>query len=302
MPLRRPHEVACVALAFALLLLPLREGSPAVPRLQAGVVVDVGPGAQLTRLAAAADDLYVIDAAPGHVRRYILHGLPYAELMTQVMRWKEGADKLIMGKPLDLYLSGERLLILDSLGSLWSYWGPDYSRTFLPLRLQSNQGAIVALARHGGDLLLLDPDTRQIWVYHSDASGGYDTTPRPLTPRPIADLRDATRLAVSHDALYVLLARGAVLALSWRHPRTIARLGLAGEATGVWASAARGGCLVSFARSFAVVNRDGTVRWRASLQGLGGDTIRDIALSPSGRLYLLTQTRIRLVQSMTPAL
>src|SRR2546421_1041597 len=103
------------------------------------VVADLGPGVQLVRLVAARDDLYVIDNAAGDVLRYVLHGLAYAELFTQVMRRQERADGLIMGRPVDLFLAGERLLILDASGSLWSYWGPGYSRVVVPLRLQSNQ-------------------------------------------------------------------------------------------------------------------------------------------------------------------
>lgn len=256
------------------------------------VVADLGPAASPIRLAADADSLYVIDAAPQHVRRYILNGLPYAELMTQVMRWREGADKLIMGRPLDLYLLGDRLFILDSMGTLWSYRGSDYTRALVPLRLQSNQGIVTAIALQGRNLLLLDPDRRQVWAYHPDLRGGYDTPPRGLLPHPLPSLAGARRLAAGRDALYVLLSAGGVLAIPWLHPGNAALLPVDGAATGVWAGPSTAGCLVSFARRIAFVAPGGAIGRQIYVEGMGGDMIRDVALSPTGRLYILTRTRI----------
>lgn len=273
---------------------------PAVRALP--VMPDLGPGARLTRLAASRDDLYTIDAAPGHVQRYILHGLPYAEQFTQVMRWKEGADGLIMGRPLDLALSGERLLILDSLGSLWSYWGPDYSRVLVPLRLQSNQGTPVAVALHGADLLLLDPGKRAIWRYTPDARGSYDTRPHALTARPLAALSGALRLAVTRDALLVLCADGRVLALPWAHPDDVVAVHTPFHVTALSASAAGTRMLVASANQIAMLAPGGAVLWRATLAGLGSAAITDIARSPAGTLYVTTPARILRVAAATPPL
>jgi hypothetical protein len=266
------------------------------------VVAKLGPGAQLVRLAAANDDLYVIDHAAGHVLRYVLHDLPYAELFAQVMRWRERASGLIMGRPLDLFLSGERLLILDDSGSLWSYWGPAYSRVVVPLRLQSGQGTPRAVALHGGALLLLDPSRRQVWLYRRDTAGGYDTVPRALLPRPLPALAGATRLAVSRDALLALCSDGSVLAIPWSHPRAATHLRLVVHATGIWATAAHGRFLVSSARSVALRAPGGPVPWQVAVRGLDGAAIRAVALSPAGRLYVLTDTRILRVETKVPPL
>ncbi len=263
------------------------------------VVARLGSGAQGIRLAAGSDDLYVVDAASGHVERYILHGLPHAELFTQVMRWKEGANGLIMGRPLDLYLVGGRLLILDDLASLWSYQGSDYQRTLVALRVQSWQGRLDAVAVHGSALLVLDRDRRQVWSYRA-ASGGYDTVPRGLLPRPLVALAAASRLAASQSAL-LTIAHGAVLAIPWNHLAAWRELRLGGTVTGVWATESRRRFLVSFARSVAICTPRGQVDLRVAVRGLQGQTIRDLALDPAGRLYVLTATRIlRLTTTLPP--
>ena len=266
------------------------------------VVAKPGSGAQLVRLVAASDDLYVIDNAAGHVLRYVLHGLPYAELFTQVMRRKERANGLIMGRPVDLFLAGERLLILDDSGLLWSYWGPEYSRVVVSLRRQSDQGRPRAVALHDGALLLLDPSRRQVWLYRRDTDGGYDTVPRALLPRPLPALAAATRLAVSRDALLALRSDGSVLAIPWSHPRAARHLRLLIHATGIWATAAHGRFLVSSARSVALRAPGGALLWQVAVRGLDGMAIRAVALSPAGRLYVLTDTRILRVHTKVPPL
>ncbi len=266
--------------------------------VQTTVVADLGRAARCTRLAAASDDLYTLDAAAEHVRRYILNGLPYALQFTQVMRWREGDNGLIMGRPLDLSRAGERLFILDGLGALWSYWGPDYTRAIVPLRLQSSQGAPVSVALHGTDLLLLG-DKPQIWDYGS-TGGGYDTVPRPLLARPLAGA-GAARLGVTARALLILRTNGAITAVPWGQTSdTTLRIPL--SITGLWSDAARARFLVTSARELAIVGSDGAVQWRAAVGGLGGETLRDIAVSPNGKLYLLTDTRILLVTARVPAL
>ncbi len=272
---------------------------PWVSSVSTTVVADAGPGAGFRRLVAARDSLYVVDARAQHVRRYILNGLPYAELFTQVMRWREGANGLIMGQPLDLALNGERLNILDSLGSLWSYWGPSFGRLLVPLRLQSNQGTVVAVATRRSTLLLLDPGMREVWEY-ALAGGGYDTSPRPLTARPLAFLSAATRLAVSRDALLVLSSDGTLDVLPWAHPNKPMRLRLASAVTGLWAGATSGNIFVATAREVVLLAPSGGVTWRAMARGLKGETIQDVAWSAAGRLYLLTPTRILLVTGHPP--
>ncbi len=272
---------------------------PVVVSLSTTVVADLGAGARCTRLVAAGDDLYVLDAAAAHVRRYILNGLPYALQTTQVMRWREGDNGLIMGRPLDLFLSGERLLILDSLGSLWSYWGPSYGRALVPLRLQSSQGAPSAVALHGDDLLLLDNDRRQVWDYALRA-GGYDTVPRALLSRPLT-AAPAARLAVTARSLLILRADGALVSYLWGQPMA-ATLRAPLAVTALWAGAAHARFLATSARELAILSGDGAVRWRAPVAGLDGETLRDVALSPSDQLYLLTGTRILLVTARVPAL
>jgi hypothetical protein len=295
----------CLVLLLPLLGVGLRATAPRMAAEDGAhtlVVAKLGPAAQLVRLVAASDDLYVIDNAAGHVLRYVLHGLPYAELFAQVMRRRERANGLIMGRPLDLFLAGERLLILDDSGSLWSYWGPEYSRVVVPLRLQSDQGTPRAVALHGGALLLLDPTRRQVWLYRRDSAGGYDTLPRTLLPRPLPALAGATRLAVSRDALLVLRSDGSVLAIPWSHPRAARQLRLVVHATGIWATAAHGWFLVSSARSVALRAPGGALLWQVVVRGLDGATIRAVALSPAGQLYVLTDTRILRVDTKAPPL
>lgn len=260
-----------------------------------------GAGARFTRLAVTSDDVYAIDDAPHNLRRYILHGLPYAQQFTQVMRWKEGANGLIMGRPVDLYAAGQRLLILDSAGALWSYWGPDYARAIVPLRLQSNQGAPVALAMHGADLLLLDPARRTVWRY-SARGGGYDTVPVALTARPLPQLAGALRLAVSRDALLALRADGAIVVMPWAHLASVHIWRLSSPIVGLWASPTSTQVLVTMGQEVALVASFGQVLWRARITGLGGEALRDVAMAPRHRLFVLTRTRILLVHTALPGL
>jgi hypothetical protein len=204
-----------------------------------------------------------------------------------------------MGRPLDIFLGGERLLILDDLASLWSYQGTDYQRSLVALRVQSWQGRLDAVAVHGSDLLVLDRDRRQVWSYRA-ASGGYDTVPVGLLPHPVPALAGASRLAVSQSALLTVV-RGAVLAIPWGRPTAWRVLRLGGTATGVWATESRRRFLVSFARSVAICTPTGRVDLRVDVRGLQGEAIRDLALDPAGRLYVLTATRIlRLTTALPP--
>lgn len=264
------------------------------------VVASLGAGAQATRLAAGADDLYVIDAAAAHVRRYILHGLSRAELFTQVMRWKEGAAGLIMGRPLDLSLAGGHLLILDDLASLWSYRAADYSRALVPLRVQSWQGRLDALALHGADLFVLDRDRRQMWRY-APSSGGYDTAPRAVMARPDGALATAGRLASSQSAL-LALSHGVVLVFPWRRSEASRALRLAQPVTGLWATESRQRFLVSFAHAVSICTPSGHVDQVLGLRDMRGEMIRDLALDPTGRLYVLTASRILRVAATIPPL
>jgi len=237
-----------------------------------------------TRLMAAADDLYLV--TPNLVLRYTLHGLPTALQFTNVMRWREDDNKVVMGRPLDLFLDGERLLILDSLGSLWSYDGPTFGRVLAPLRLQSDQGTPVAVLLHGATLLVLDPQRGQIWSYVPALPGSawdYDTVPRPLLPRPSALLSQAVRLT-------------ATVSIPWTRPEA-ARLPSADGVTGLWSSPAATGMLAATGQDILALDGSGRVTQRLRPSGLDGETIVDVAESPAGRLYVLTPTRVLLVHA-----
>jgi glucose/arabinose dehydrogenase len=70
----------------------------------------------------------------------------------------------------------------------------------------------------------------------------------------------------------------------------------------VWAAESHRRFLVSFARAVAVCAPNGQVDELLALRGLRGETVRDVALDPAGRLYLLTATRILRVTTTTPPL
>jgi hypothetical protein len=141
-----------------------------------------------------------------------------------------------------------------------------------------------------------------VWLYRRDTAGGYDTVPRALLPRPLPALAGATRLAVSRDALLALRSDGSVLAIPWAHPRAARRLRLVVHATGIWATAAHGRFLVSSARAVALRAPGGALLWQVAVRGLDGAAIRAVALSPAGRLYVLTDTRILRVDAKVPPL
>jgi len=261
------------------------------------VAVTLPSPGSATRLMAAADDLYLV--TPNLVLRYTLHGLPTALQFTNVMRWREDDNKVVMGQPLDLFLDGERLLILDGLGSLWSYDGPTFGRVLAPLRLQSDQGTPVAVLLHGATLLVLDPQRGQIWSYIPARPGSawdYDTVPRPLLPRPSALLSKAVRLTATATALLALCSDGAVVSIPWARPEA-ARLPGADAVTGMWSSPAATGMLAATGQDILALDGSGRVTRRLRPSGLDGETIVDVAESPAGRLYVLTPTRVLLVHA-----
>ncbi len=275
----------------------LPRGTASIPAARTApatnVVAVVAPApiapSDIVRLVAARDDLYVIE--PSLVRRYILHALPRALQFTQVMRWKEGADKVVMGRPLDLFLDGEALYILDSLGCLWRYDGPAYARSFVPLRLQSTQGKPVALALWQGDLLLLDPDKKEVWRY-APSNGGYNTVPHPLLAHSSSLLSGATRLAPSAAGLLVSRSDGSLVLVPWSRPDAPRLLPVRGV-LGFWTSPGSSEAYVATAASVKKIDAArGAVQSSTAIDGLDGETPRDLARSPSGAFYVLTATRI----------
>ncbi len=303
----------CIAVALAALFPSMTRASPGpggdVPALRdavsragdrdvaASVALTLPSPGGATRLMAAADDLYLV--TPNLVLRYTLHGLPYALQFTNVMRWREDDNKVVMGQPLDLFLAGERLLILDSLGSLWSYVGPTFERVLAPLRLQSDQGTPVAVLLHGTTLLLLDPQRGQIWSYAPAGAGvdsGYDTVPRPLLPRPSALLSKAVRLTATATALLALCSDGSVVSVPWVRPLA-ARLPIADSLVGLWSSPVAPGMLGVTGQDILALDAAGQVTQRLRPSGLDGETIVDVAESPAGQLYVLTATRVLLVHA-----
>lgn len=283
----------------------MASAAEAVARTQAPtVVVNGGKGASFDRFVAASDGLYVDNAGDHRITRYILNGLPYAELFTSVMRAREQEQGVIIGRPRDLFLSDPRLLVFDDRGSLWSYWGPTYQRSIVPLRLQRNQGTPTALTLHGSALILLDPDRHQIWRYRQSGAG-WATVPVPMLAHPSALLAGGRRLAATPTALLVLRADGRVVRVPWDHPAQAALVRGVTGATGIYANPASDRYIVTTAHRVIELDASGARLWQTTVEdagGASGKTLRDVAMSPANQLYVLTATRVLRVPGHVPTL
>ncbi len=302
--MKPPAAVLCALLCSILLAgVALAATDLSGHRGEAGLSVVVGPvpGVRFTRLAAAADDLYVIDAAGQRVRRYILHGQPAAQLFAEVLRWKEGADKIVIGQPVDMVMRGDRLLILDSLDSLWSYAGSTYQKGIVPLRVESDQGTLAGLAIHGTDLLVLDATHGAIWRYRPDAAGSYDDVPVRLGLPPSTVRPALIAIAAGRRAFFELKRDGSLLAIPWQRPEAARHLTLSSAIRAFWGDDLHDGILVALDGQVVALTLQGTVTWRQSFQLPRGEAANGLAVSPRGVVYLLTPNNILRLAKRAPA-
>jgi hypothetical protein len=172
------------------------------PAISGGLPRDV----QVSRIVASDTDLYLLDAAKGNVLRAFLAGNGYE--LDSTYQCGPGFDgSQGIGPLVDIRLfnkpdgSGTVLLGVDSLGGVLECTTgapPLYTPLSPP---PAGWSGIKAFDTAAGLLYVLDPDTKQIWVY---ANGKFTQAPDLFFDQDIPPLGDVIDLAVEQEDLYLL--------------------------------------------------------------------------------------------------
>jgi hypothetical protein len=161
---------------------------------------------RVTRLVVTDTDLYLLDASTGSVYRGISAGRGYDMDKTYLcgpdVQGSQGIGPLvdiqILPKPDG---TGNALLGVDSNGRalLCTAGAPPEFVTITPP--PAGWSGVKAVAVHQGNVYVLDPGTKQIWIYNN---GNLAVQPDLIFDRDIPPLEDVIDLAVSQEDLYLL--------------------------------------------------------------------------------------------------
>lgn len=179
---------------------------------QPAVVTGLQEDLQISRMAATADDLYMLDSTSGTVTRAILTGLGYK--IDPTFRCGPGAyGAYLVGPLIDIAPLPQgndlnaTLLAMDANGNLL-YCLPGESPLSTPLvPPDSNWGRPTAFALDSGNMHVLDPQTNAVWLYRGE-DGSFPERPRLFFSEQIPPMQEVIDLAVNRQDLYLLHADG----------------------------------------------------------------------------------------------
>ncbi len=173
---------------------------------QTAIVEGLPSPTQVKRIVATDTDLYLLDASTGSVYRGISAGRGYdIDTTFQCGPGLQGSQDI---EPLvDIQLfpkldgTGSVLLGMDSIGNLLEC-APGAAPLFTLLAPPpAGWGEPVAFTIHAGDAYVLDPKTKQVWVY---GDGNFSTPPDLFFDQNIPPLEDAIGLAAGQEDLFLL--------------------------------------------------------------------------------------------------
>lgn len=180
-----------------------------ITRLQFQPVLSTGIGAQISRLAASENDLYLLDAQRGSIMRIALTGGGFqTDASFSCAPGVYGAYTVgplvdILALPV-INLSAS-VVGVDAAGNLL-YCAPGQVAQAIPLPPpDTNWGRVTAFTLDSGNLYVLDAPSRAVWVYVGK-DGTFVDRPYFFFGGQIPDLADAIDLAVSGDDLFILHA------------------------------------------------------------------------------------------------
>jgi hypothetical protein len=170
-------------------------------------IIEVLPSqTQVKRIVATDTDLYMLDAATGGVYRGISAGRGYdIDTTFQCGPGLQGSQDI--GALVDIRLfsrldgSGNVLLGMDSLGNLLECTPGSPPLFSLLAPPPTGWGEPRAFTIHAGDAYVLDPQTKQVWVYRS---GNFSTPPDLFFDQNIPPLEDVIDLAAGQEDLFLL--------------------------------------------------------------------------------------------------
>lgn len=168
---------------------------------------------QISRLAAAESDLYLLDAEKGEVLRaqYITtRGFQIDSAFTckpgEYGAYQVGPLVDILALPL-YNLANATVLGVDASGTLL-YCAPGQVPIARPLQTSNtNWGRITSFTMDGGNLYVLDAPSRAVWVYTGKDSEFIDA-PYFFFGSQVPEIQNAIDLAVKDDELYALHSDG----------------------------------------------------------------------------------------------
>lgn len=181
-------------------------------RLSFRPVMVTGVGFQIGRLAASENDVYALDAQRGSVSHIALMNGEF-RLDTNFSCAPGTYGSYTVGPLVDIVTMpavntiNASVMGMDAAGNLL-YCAPGQLAQALPLPPpDTNWGRVKAFTIDSGNLYVLDPQQRAVWVYVGK-SGTFTDRPYFFFGTDVPKLDDAIDLAVSADDLYVLHADG----------------------------------------------------------------------------------------------
>ena len=190
-----------------------------IHRLQFQPVLSKSVGAQIGRLAAGENDVYLLDAERGAVMHLALTNAGF-QLDTAFNCGPGTYGPYTVGPLVDmlalpvLNTLNATMLGVDASGNLL-YCAPGQVARAVPLATpDTNWGRIRSLTLDGGNLYVLDAQARAVWVYAGE-DGTFVDRPYFFFGGQIPELEDAIDLAVIADDLYVLHADGRISSCSY---------------------------------------------------------------------------------------
>ena len=190
-----------------------------IRRLQFQSVLSRGVGAQIGRLAAAENDVYLLDAQRGSVLHLALTNAGF-ELDANFDCGPGTFGPYTVGPLVDilalptLNTLNAQMLGVDAGGTLL-YCSPGQVAQAAPLAApDTNWRRIRSITLDSGNLYVLDAEARAVWVYVGD-DGAFVDRPYFFFGGEIPALEDGIDLAVNADDLYVLHSDGRVSTCSY---------------------------------------------------------------------------------------
>ncbi len=196
-----------------------------IVRLQFQPVLNTGVGAQIGRVAASENDVYLLDAQRGAILHIALvsNGFQLDTAFNCAPGSYGGYD---VGPLVDLYALppinslNATVLGVDAAGNLL-YCAPGQVAQAVPLPPpDTNWGRIKAFTMDAGNLYVLDAQSHAVWVYVGQ-DGTFVDRPYFFFGGQIPELDDAIDLAVNGDDLYILHSDGHISTCSYSRIQTV---------------------------------------------------------------------------------
>ena len=196
-----------------------------ISRLQFQPVVS-GVNAQISRMAANENDLYLLDAVHGNVLHIAINanGLFQPDNSFNCAPGTYGSytigplvDVLILPPVNSLNAA---VMGVDAAGNLL-YCAPGQVPQAIPLPPpDTNWGRVKAFALDGNNLYVIDPPSRAVWVYIGKSDAFVDR-PYFFFGDQVPNIENAIDLAVSNGELYILHADGQLSTCTYSSMQTV---------------------------------------------------------------------------------